>query len=153
MIRNATEILKKNDFEISAVGTTLSWNEGETLTPAEPHVAVFVPLAGKTVGQKYALRLCLQLEGERDTYSACGFVTDEGELVDDGLERGAPTVLCVPATAVEREGATCACFYLMAAKGESLSIQISALNSSPAFQSNLGIRALKSTGRKDSAIA
>lgn len=122
MIHNATEILKKNNFEISAVGTTLSWKEGMTLTPAEPNVAVCIPLAGGTVGQKYDLRLCVRIEGERDTYSACGFVTDDGKLVDDGLERGAPAVLHVPATAVERDGAICACCYLMAAEGESLTL-------------------------------
>ena len=123
MIRNATAILKKNEFDMSDAVTPVLWREGETLTASERTVLVAIPLTKETVGQKRDLRLCLSLVGERDTFSACGFVSEDGELVDDGLERGAPAVLHIPATVVSLDGVPCVRFYLMAAKGESLTLE------------------------------
>lgn len=122
MVRNATAILKKNEFELSTNAIPVLWREGAELTASEPTVLVAVPVSGDAVGELRDVRIGVSLAGERDTYSACGFVTENGELVDDGLERGATAFLHIPATVTPVEGVPCVRFYLMAAKGETLTL-------------------------------
>ena len=122
MIRNATEILKKNEFDMAAISTPVLWRVGQMLTATESSLLVAIPVEGYTAGEKLDVRLCVCLAGERETYAACGFVSEDGELIDDGLERGCDSALHIPATVALIDGEPCVRFYLMAAKGEALTL-------------------------------
>lgn len=120
MIRNGNGIPQmKKTWNLSTQAASIG-AEGESLLLSGEKIALYLPMDGANIGERYGVCAEFTVRGIAGSYAPCVFATPEGDIIDYGLEREIESSLCWNTTACEYGGRVCALLYLLSGSGETV---------------------------------